>query len=554
MASVLETTAVSFRKGSHAANEVFTGVSGEIVVDLGNASSTASGTDINATIRMHNGITPGGIPMARADMRNITTRVLAEYREIFGDSNLAYADLHNIVTTTDAIQIKRIVDVLNTYGIINTKTLSEALEPYAFKDTTNINTTDLTDASKHNSVDTGYPLAFASMKNVDTENLATGEGANGKHKGKNLAYADCSNIIIANLADKSLRPNDALAYANLSNVLIEDLYFKGVEILSNKYSGDIGAEASGGELPYTQDSYPTVQSVKDYVDTATSQLPNFLNSDLSNMLGMSSEEALAAKNKPWKVTGNAPIPMSLFSNMTTELDENTIYNLTTQAQLISTMQKFIPLQNSCGWGYKTANVISGAVTLLPYVKDYIIKTGTISAISFVTSHSESTTTTGNLYCYTNETSVYTDQQEPSIGLPLFDSSYEELSDLYISEVVYDDNMECVSITGSNGVVYMRNSSQDTTYTETTTTTYNIFNPGNLIWPYTNSYPLTIFEFNLIIEPNADCEDAVWPNSVVWLDDNEPNLITGQYHEITFKTLDAGTTWLGYAKNNTSIWG
>ena len=118
MASFVETTAISLRKGDTTANMNFTGILGEITADLGYSSSGgAQGTDINTTLRLHNGVTKGGIPMCRADTRNITSQVLAENRPLFGDKNLAYADLSNIEKLTDAPTIERVVTVLTEYGL-----------------------------------------------------------------------------------------------------------------------------------------------------------------------------------------------------------------------------------------------------------------------------------------------------------------------------------------------------------------------------------------------------------------------------------------------------
>ena len=99
MASTVETTAVALRGGNHDASLNFTGISKELVADMG---STGDGTDATTTtLRLHNGITSGGIPMMRADTMNMSTRVLAEGRGKIGDKNVAYADLANFSDTTD---------------------------------------------------------------------------------------------------------------------------------------------------------------------------------------------------------------------------------------------------------------------------------------------------------------------------------------------------------------------------------------------------------------------------------------------------------------------
>ena len=79
MASIQETTSIQLRKGNTAENLAFTGAIAEVSADLG-ADST--GTDINTTLRLHNGVIPGGIPMARADLTNVTTKTLASSRDL----------------------------------------------------------------------------------------------------------------------------------------------------------------------------------------------------------------------------------------------------------------------------------------------------------------------------------------------------------------------------------------------------------------------------------------------------------------------------------------
>ena len=191
MASISETTAVSLRKGSTASNLNFTGTLGEVVADLG---IDASGTDINTTLRLHNGVNSGGIPLARADMANIETSALAQNRRLFGDKNLAYADLSNFETTEDPDVIAVIKEAFDEYGLATDEDIARL------------------DKDKANKT----------MDNVDTASLATGEGETGKHSGKNLAYADGSNVNTKYFANETYRTgldgDNALAYASLSNV------------------------------------------------------------------------------------------------------------------------------------------------------------------------------------------------------------------------------------------------------------------------------------------------------------------------------------------------
>lgn len=192
MASVVETKAVALRRGNHSENLAFTGVQGEVTADLGKDNL---GTDINTTVRLHNGITKGGIPMARADLLNVSSKVLAENRPLIDDSNLAYADLSNLEKSTNQSTKNKIVSTLNEYGL--------AIE---------------------SEVQTKLDLkANANMSNVSTVDLATGAGVQGKHQGENLAYANTSNINTKDLATNTYHPstdpeNKPLAYADTSNI------------------------------------------------------------------------------------------------------------------------------------------------------------------------------------------------------------------------------------------------------------------------------------------------------------------------------------------------
>ena len=191
MAAEVITTAVALRKGDTESNRVFVGVLGEVTADLGNETNGVLGVDGNVTLRIHNGINQGGIPLARADTRNVSTTSLAENREWFDDKNLAYADLSNIEETIDDEAIAKIVNTLSTYGMVNTEQLSTELLKYAFAD----------------------------MSNVVTSTLATGRG---RGENGNLAYADTTNINTADLVSEIIHTgvdgNLPLAYANASNI------------------------------------------------------------------------------------------------------------------------------------------------------------------------------------------------------------------------------------------------------------------------------------------------------------------------------------------------
>ena len=293
MTSYVNTTAVSIRKGSTEANNGFTGVLGEVTADLGmpDDEGRVYGTDLHTTLRLHNGIDAGGIRMARADTRNITTEVLAENRETFGDKNLAYATLSNLEELNSSTQsgiINNIVGIFMNYGLAN-------------KDCRNVDTSDLATAGHGHS---GENLAYANMSNVNTANLASSTG----HTGKNLAYADTSNINTANLVDTSIHTGDSstgkpLAYADASNINTDNLAIdRGSAYGSPLLKADLTNAAENAfdnlfddvykvesttnkddvipDLP-TSGHYPETAAVKDYVDNKFSG-SNYLYRDLTN--------------------------------------------------------------------------------------------------------------------------------------------------------------------------------------------------------------------------------------------------------------------------------
>ena len=299
MTSYVNTTAVSIRKGSTEANNGFTGVLGEVTADLGmpDDEGRVYGTDLHTTLRLHNGIDAGGIRMARADTRNITTEVLAENRETFGDKNLAYATLSNLEELNSSTQsgtINNIVDIFMNYGLAN-------------KDCRNVDTSDLATAGHGHS---GENLAYANMLNVNTVNLASSTG----HAGKNLAYADTSNINTANLVDTNIHTGDSLtgkplAYADASNIntdnlaidrgsaygsplLKADLTNAAENVFDNLFDDVYKVESTINKdttIPNNMaeiqvNHYPETKAVKEYVDTKFNTLnSDYLNTNFSNV-------------------------------------------------------------------------------------------------------------------------------------------------------------------------------------------------------------------------------------------------------------------------------
>lgn len=277
MASIQETTSIQLRKGNTAENLAFTGAIAEVSADLGTDST---GTDINTTLRLHNGVIPGGIPMARADLTNVTTKALASSRNLYGDKNLAYADLSNIEELEDTDQQHVVRDYMHTYGLALNSQVEEL------------------DKSKAN----------RTMDNVDTSTLATGEGEAGKHSGKNLAYADMSNVTTVDLATSTGHDGKNLAYYDLNNINTANLIkatntrpftMSGPVIaavdLSNVTDNTIKDRLDGLDVEYiinkktsidpkstsTNIDYPTAGAVIEYVEGKLNKLdymnPNFDN-------------------------------------------------------------------------------------------------------------------------------------------------------------------------------------------------------------------------------------------------------------------------------------
>lgn len=264
MASVVKTTAVALRRGNTEANKIFTGVEGELVVDLG---ADGTGTDIDTTLRLHNGITQGGIPMARADLANITTRVLASGRTVLNDKNLAYADLSNLETLENPTNI---VNILSGYGLVKNSQLETDLEAYAKADFTNIDTAKLATSAGHK----GKDLAYADTSNINTKDLVdTIKHPGGTSGNKALAYADMSNVDLSHITGQ-------FAAADLSNVSTDSWEaIKLQQNLESKTLKDYAILEDNIEVEH----YPTTQAVVDYVKQGGIGT-NKLNTDFSNAL------------------------------------------------------------------------------------------------------------------------------------------------------------------------------------------------------------------------------------------------------------------------------
>jgi len=315
MASIQETTAVSLRKGNTAENDAFTGILGEVVADLGIDST---GVDINTTLRLHNGVTQGGIKLARADLTNVTSKALATSRNLYGDKNLAYADLSNIEELVDLDQQHAVRDYMHEYGLALNSQIDEL------------------DLAKAN----------VTMNNVDTASLATGEGQTGKHSGKNLAYADASNINSKYLADAQYRSGDdgdkALAYADASNInttgLTNSNHSGGPTLaradLTNVTNANFKNKTDAVNTEYitnkinqinpnsssTSTEYPTTGAVIEYVANELNEL-DYMNPNLDN--ATSWEPLYANINTPYFYDNTSTNFTATGSNFTTTIVEDT---------------------------------------------------------------------------------------------------------------------------------------------------------------------------------------------------------------------------------------
>ena len=248
MASYVETTAVALRRGNTTANEQFVGVQGELVVDLG---STGEGTDVNTTLRLHNGITPGGIPMARADFGNITTQALAENRDRIEDKNLAYADLSNLEKNNNPEQI---VNVFTEYGFAKKAEVDTELETYAKKDMSNVDTTPLaTNKGDKN-------LAYSNTSNINTANLTDINIHNGVDGNKPLAYADLSNVDLTPITGN---------FANLDFSNVEQTTWDNI-VTTQSLEQTTNKDDEITETELTDGHYPETKAVVEYVATKLS--------------------------------------------------------------------------------------------------------------------------------------------------------------------------------------------------------------------------------------------------------------------------------------------
>lgn len=272
MASVVETTAVSLRKGNTSECDNFTGVLGELVMCTGDSGE---GTDINTGLRLHNGITQGGIVIANASMTNVNTKALARNRHLVGDKNLAYADLSNLETLYDTTAIATVLTTLHSYGLATVTQIEQLDSLKANRTMDNVLSSTLAEGRTEDAEGKNGNLAYANMRNVNTKYLANSSYRTGLDDDKALSYADVSNVNTTNLTLPSgTRPTTMqgpmIARADLSNV--DD------SVINNRIS-DLNVEYKTNKDTYINSKstdlmthYPTVGAVIDYVSDEIEKL------------------------------------------------------------------------------------------------------------------------------------------------------------------------------------------------------------------------------------------------------------------------------------------
>ena len=326
MASIVETKAVALRRGTHPENLAFTGVQGEAVIDLGIEDSAGNlGVDSNTTVRIHNGITKGGIPLARADLLNVSTQMLAEERTLVNDKNLAYADLSNLEKVSSESTRNKVVSTLHEYGLAIESDVDSELENKANKNMSNVDTVSLATSAGHS----GENLAYANTSNINTADLVNPSYHTGTNGNKPLAYEDTTNVNTASLVDETKHPKDStngnkpLAYYDFSNtdttylasttqrpegmsgpVLAEvDLSNVDPGILYNIISGDVDLntveritykDSTIDENNVIASHYPETRAVVQYISNKTNSSANteLTNVESWNMLYSTSDSQI----------------------------------------------------------------------------------------------------------------------------------------------------------------------------------------------------------------------------------------------------------------------
>lgn len=265
-------TAVSYRRGTRQENDDYTGVPGEITVNL---------TD--ATLRVHTGDeVPGGYELAKQDLSTTDPSVLAYNRN---GNELLYADFRNIIDTKSDRAYNIFTSTYNLAGAngenLNTTYLTTKNDDpkgpqLARADAGNIHSRYFADANPEDptirAFGEGKPLAYADLSNVSINTLLTILDS----KFSEYMKADYSNLDTAVLAGETAGLPEGmqpLAYANLSNADLSFLSdYQTIANLTKKNDQSVNDDIH----------YPSTAWVKQCVNTvADNFLPTY--PDTSNL-------------------------------------------------------------------------------------------------------------------------------------------------------------------------------------------------------------------------------------------------------------------------------
>ena len=280
-----EAKAVSFRKGTSTEHETFRGVEGEVTVDLTNKTVWVHKGDGNKGTPLaradfgnleQTALNNGGI--ADRGLTNVSISEVSTVRDNLIGLGYAYKDASNLETnkinTTDLATASRLhtgtnknlaySDLSNitdaNYGNpaeakanISTVLATNADDVFVRYDMSNVQTNILAGASGTLPVNQA-PLAYKDLSNIDTTNLATNAG----HAGTNLAYETLSNI-------------------DLDSTSLAHVWGEGIQVNSNLISLNAAD-------PANVNTYPTAISVKQTIDNLN-VLPNLpTESSLENLV------------------------------------------------------------------------------------------------------------------------------------------------------------------------------------------------------------------------------------------------------------------------------
>lgn len=403
MASIVETKAVALRRGNHNENLAFTGVQGEVVVDLGNPDAGELGTDANATLRLHNGITRGGIPMARADMLNVSTSLLTRERHEVGEKNLACADLSNIEEATNPTEREKIKRTLVDYGLADKSQVDTQLETKVNVSTNNLNTAQLVSSAIHNGVDGNKPLAYADTSNINTVDLVDSTKHTGTSGNKPLAYADTSNVNTSDLVSSTIHDgtsgNKPLSYNDLANVDTTNLTLD----QSNRPS-----EMSGPVLAASDLSNVSSTVVKNMMDNSTiernTNKDSTINEEaiLNNHYPETDAVVTYVKNKINEITDDY-----VNTSLTNVTDWNILYDSSNSSVNMRTAE----IINS-GNGFELNEPYATGIYLTDDEKDYlwvqvdsVDSSGSIQSMSIIENIGSMDLSSENPFVITSETNV-----------------------------------------------------------------------------------------------------------------------------------------------------